>query len=199
MKVPSSIVALSLIGTAMASAISPARAAEIKTDAKFICGTSQGHPATVALTSRGYLPVIEWKSEFFSNSGYSAQHRCTAVSERFQQYYKNGMLNYLTTGTANRQPIVCVAATKGGPCSGLLFTLKPGSDPWQTLQRLIKVRVGAAGPLNESTAPSAPASTVMADGYVDMTEFLKTAPVEVLTAPTETPISPQSQLPRGLW
>jgi Circadian oscillating protein COP23 len=178
------------MGAALIGAIAPAQAGDTANDAKFICGTSKGVPATVALTSRGYVPVVRWSSNFFGRSGFSPQTRCKMVSAKFQQYYKNGTLNYLTTATQNRQPVICVAEAKGGPCAGVLFTLKPTSNPMATLRQLMQVRVQAGNVvLNESTGGSLPANPAD-DRYLDMREFLQTAAVEPSSA----------RLPRkGLW
>jgi len=46
--------------------------------------------------------------------------------------------------------VVCVASEMGGPCQGVLFTLKPGQNAPRTIQQLFDVRVGASGPLFES-------------------------------------------------
>ncbi|WP_404790029.1 COP23 domain-containing protein [Altericista sp. CCNU0014] len=180
------------VGAALAGAIAPAQAGDVKSnDAKFICGTSQGAPATVALTSRGYIPVVRWSSSYFSRSGFSPQARCKTVSEKFQQYYQNGMLNYLTPSYQNRQPVICVAATKGGPCAGVLFTLKPTANPMATLKQLMRVRVQAGPVLNESTGGSLPANTGD-DRYLDMQEYLQTAAVD--------PVSSTAPLPKkGMW
>jgi Circadian oscillating protein COP23 len=166
-----SISAMSLIASVSAlSMMPPAHAGELK----FSCGTSKGAPATVAQTSRGAVPIIRWVANTFTEAGYSPEYRCKLVSAKFQEYYKAGTLNYLTTGIANNQPVVCVASTKGGPCAGVLFTMKPGSDPWRTLTRLMDVRVQAGPPLNESSAgPSNDNSQ-----YVDMADYLATAPTE---------------------
>jgi Circadian oscillating protein COP23 len=183
---------LSLVmGTALMGAIAPAHAGDTKNDAKFLCGTSKGAPATVALTSRGYVPVVRWSSNFFGRSGFTPQTRCKIVSAKFQQYYQNGTLNYLTTSTQNRQPVICVAASKGGPCSGVLFTLKPTSNPMATLRLLMNVRTQAGGAvvLNESTGGSLP-SAPDDERYLDMQEFLQTAAVES---------RPASLLRKGLW
>ena len=83
---------------------------------------------------------------------WSPEARCQEVSKRFESYHRDGTLNFLTTGRMNRQSVVCVAQSQGGPCSGLLFTLKPGSNPGQTLQKLLDVRHRATGPLNESAS-----------------------------------------------
>ncbi|MBW4449718.1 MAG: COP23 domain-containing protein [Spirirestis rafaelensis WJT71-NPBG6] len=135
----------------------------------FYCGTSNGVAATIARTPRGNLPVIRWSSDYFSGSGWNQQRRCQEVSSRFQSYYDNGTLKYITTGRMNKQSVVCVASRKGGDCTGLLFTLKPGSAPDRTLSRLLNYRaLAAGGSLNESAGERL---------YIDMKEFMNTAPV----------------------
>ena len=145
----------------------------------FVCGQSNGAPATIALTNRGDIPVIRWTSDRFRDAGYSEERRCLEVSARFQQYFRNGKLNYLTTGIMNNQQVVCVADREGGNCTGLLFTLKRGSNPSQVLNNLLAVRVRASGPLNESTSRV----------YIDMREYLKQAAVESQpNSPSDSPV-----------
>jgi hypothetical protein len=196
-----SISASLLAGAAVLAVISPVAAQS--GGAKFSCGTNQGTPATVVETSRGNITVIRWISGVFGEE-YSPEYRCRVVSAKFQQFQKDGQLNYLTTGVANGQPIVCVAKTKGGPCTGVLFTLKPGSDPLNTLTRLMNVRVQAGPSLNESTGGS---STIGDEQYIDVANFLSTAPTDsssvVETTPIISPvISPGLSLKTpttGLW
>jgi hypothetical protein len=58
--------------------------------------------------------------------------------------------------------------SRSGSDRNLLITLKPNSDPEQTLRNLMAVRVGSAfGPLEESAN---------AQIYLDMDEYLKPAP-----------------------
>lgn len=132
----------------------------------FYCGTWQGVPATLARTARGEsVPVIRWVSDYFSDSGYTPEKRCQMVSERFQTYNQQGILKYLTTGIMNRMPVVCVTQREGGDCAGLLFTLKRGSSPNQTLQDLLAVRYQARGPLNETNQRV----------YINMEDYLNNA------------------------
>jgi Circadian oscillating protein COP23 len=134
-------------------------------DAKFYCGNYQNAPTTMARTARGSVPVIHWKSSAFGEN-FPPQVRCETVSRRFQEYYGNGTLNFLTTGVINQQPIICAVQFKGGPC-GLLFTLRKGSDPDSTLRHLLNVRDRTTNTvLNESVAST----------FIDMNEFLNTAP-----------------------
>jgi hypothetical protein len=162
---------------------SPAAAQSAQSNVTFYCGRSGGVPATMARTARGNVTIIKWVSTL---TPVSPLARCRQVSSRFQTFYRNGSLRYLTTGKMNGQDVVCVAKGLNLPCvrEGLLFTLKPGSDPNQTLGRLLDVSSKAAAPpLNESTtAPPAPASPlVTADNgqtYVDFGQFLNVAPTD---------------------
>lgn len=149
---------------------------------KFSCGQSQGVPATVAQTQRGVVPVIRWASNHFDKSGFTPEVRCQMVSERFQTYYTDDRLNFLTTGVMNKMPVICVAQYKGSDCSGLLFTLKPGRDPAQTLRNLLSVRDRASGPINESTSSRI---------YIDINQYLQTAPVEPIETTSQIPSKQQ--------
>ncbi len=115
---------------------------------QFVCTTSDGVPATVARTPRGDVPVILWKYTGFR--GYTPQQRCLEVSNRFQRFYDNGTLKFMATGRMNRENVVCVTEREGDPCSGLLFTLRRGVNPNDTLKELLAVRDHAGGYLNET-------------------------------------------------
>ncbi|MBR8826403.1 MAG: COP23 domain-containing protein [Gomphosphaeria aponina SAG 52.96 = DSM 107014] len=167
--------------------------AQLQSGTKFVCGYWQGVPATIAQTPTANVPVIRWVSNHFEDSGYTPQTRCEIVSNKFQEYYNNGTLNYLTTGIKNGYDIVCAAQYDGGSCVGQLFTLKPGSNPNQTLQDLMAVRLQASGPLNESSGRV----------YIDMNEYLQEATTAANNSP-ETPIqpvpSPSTEKPTGsVW
>lgn len=108
-------------------------------------------PTTVFYSPEGALPVIHWVSHYFEGSGYDPLTRCRAVSGRFQRYYEAGILNYITTGIVNRLPVVCVTSEMGGPCQGVLLTLKPGENASFVVQRLFDLSYGRqVGALYES-------------------------------------------------
>jgi Circadian oscillating protein COP23 len=143
--------------------------------ARFFCGQSRVStankivPTTFAYTKRGNVPVIRWESTFFSSSNvYTPQKRCEEVSRRFQKYYSEGTLAYLTAGQMNAQNVICVSDEYGGPCQGLLLTLEPKDNPQAVLKDLLNARNRAGGPLTRSTGSL----------YVDMVNFLETTPVE---------------------
>jgi hypothetical protein len=137
------------------------------TGGKFYCGQSKNVPATMAKTSRGAVPVIRWVSTL--GGTYTPENRCKIVSEKFQTFYNDGTLNYLTTGIVNQLPVICAAQRENGPCTGVLFTLKPNSDPGRTLQRLLSIRDRAPGAVLNESSPQI---------YVNMKDFLNTAPTE---------------------
>jgi Circadian oscillating protein COP23 len=150
------------------------------TGSKFYCGQSKSVPTTMAQTSRGAVPVIHWVSTL--GEDYPPEYRCKIVSEKFQTFYNDGMLNYLTTGTVNQQPVICAAQQENGPCSGVLFTLKPNSDPGRTLQRLLSIRDRAPGMVLNESAPQI---------YINMADFLSTAPLETDQSTNESMTLPQ--------
>jgi hypothetical protein len=132
----------------------------------FSCGTAAGAPATMVLTADArQVPVIRWTSSAFTDAGWSQERRCQEVSTRFDGFLKQGRLAYITTGRMNGLPVICTAASRGGACDGLLYTLKPGQDATSTLKNLLEIRVKARGPLNETNSRL----------YVSLDELLSTA------------------------
>lgn len=133
-------------------------------DQEFFCGHSDDDvPTTFVKNSRGTFPIVRWVSQVFNQAGYLPETRCRQVSSKFQQFYERGLLNYVTTGTVNRQPVVCVSDAKDGPCLGVLFTLKPNQDARRTIRQLFDLRANAnAGPLEESDSRI----------YFDVNQFL---------------------------
>jgi hypothetical protein len=131
----------------------------------FFCGTSQGVPATIARTPRGEVPIIFWNSSTLSKSGDMPQKLCEEVSQKFQTYYKNGTLKYITTERKNGQLVACVAQEENGSCSGEpLFSLNSNeSNPRVTLQRIFRIRVASAAPINETNSRL----------YINLDKYLK--------------------------
>jgi hypothetical protein len=164
---PLSFLLTSLLAcTAGVTALSPVRADIV--DPKFYCGTSKNTPTTMARTSRGSVSIIHWTSTNAFGENYPPEVRCKLVSSKFQEYYTDGTLNFLTTGVENRQPVICAVQSRGGPC-GVLFTLKPGSDPDLTLKQLLSIRDRSTTlVLNES----------ISSPLISVNDFLETAPVE---------------------
>ncbi len=135
----------------------------------FSCGIRKGVPTTVAQSSRGDISLIRWVSDFGGEVGYTPEKRCEEVSQRFQQYYNQGVLSFVTTGRQNNQNIICVSSKDGGTCQGLLFTLKPSDNPSQVIGQMFEVASYASGPIEQSSSSGI---------YIDINKLLATAPVE---------------------
>lgn len=187
-----------LTGTAGFVMLSPVHADTVAP--RFYCGKVKNTPTTLARTSRGPVSVIRWTSKNAFGENYPPEVRCKLVSSKFQEYYTDGTLNFLTTGVQNRQPVICALQAKGGPCS-VLFTLKPGSDPDLTLNQLLSIRDRSTTlVLNES----------ISSPVIDFNDFLATAPVEESSAKADpTPVTnantvapkaaPSAPEPKSLW
>lgn len=142
---------------------------------KFVCGSWRDTPATVAQTPRGNVLVILWATDWVKSSAdepsLNPQSRCETISKNFQQAYDEGTLQYITTGFENGQNTICVAESYKGGCARHLFTLKPGSDPRESLNQIIRISnneaSGGDDPLTQSSGSRV---------YVDFEDFLNKAP-----------------------
>ena len=135
------------------------------------------------------VPIIYWKSQTFSSSGWTPERRCQEVSARFQHYHSSGTLEYITTGRMNGLPVICVAQTDGGACAGLLYTLKPGQNATATLKKLFEIRnKPGAAPLEETTARM----------YVSVDSIIRNKSGSVTTTSPMTP-TPSSSTPLPLF
>ncbi len=108
----------------------------------FVCGKSQGIHATLAQTKKGDVPIILWKSEKLSKSGYNPKLRCQQVSARFQTLYRSGQLKYLTVGTLNDLPVICATANNSSTCGqeNLLYTLRKEENAESVIKNLQNIR-----------------------------------------------------------
>lgn len=128
---------------------------------RFFCGKDRtGKLATMVQPvnqAKPGAPIVRWVSGYFSGKGYTPEKRCAEVSQRFQMAFNANPNFTFTTARLKGNPVICASNKKGGACQTLLYTLKPGvQDPILTMMRLERVRVGASGPLNESTGSTVP-------------------------------------------
>lgn len=157
---------------AIAQAAATAQPNRAQTNNKFYCGELNGQSATYVNGRRGPVPIIHWVDESFPPP-WSPQRRCEDVSARFQRFYDNGQLDYIKAGRSNGQSVLCITRTQPGECisGGLLITLKPGTDPQLTLQRLRNFQVGGSGvPIQLNVRQQI--FYTNGEAYLDMREFL---------------------------
>ena len=86
--------------------------------------------------------MIHWNARSFVSTQ-TPLTRCREVTARFNRFYNNGTLKYMSTGTINNYPVICVAESKGGNClpEGLLITLKQDSNPNTALNIMLDRRI----------------------------------------------------------
>ena len=118
----------------------------------FYCGeipdkeTGEKIPATLAYVPqrRANIPIIAWKSKHLA--AWNPQRRCEVVSPKFQTFYEDGRLNYLSNGENAGYPIICAVLDKQEQCSGenQLFQVRPGSNPEDVVLGLKEILEGKA-------------------------------------------------------
>lgn len=109
---------------------------------KFFCDEEQR--STIVRTHLGEFPMITWIDQSFPPP-YTPLQRCREVTARFNRFQSNGTLKYMRAAMMGNNPVICVAAYKGGSClpNGLLITFKYSSDPNIAFKRIIDRRIWA--------------------------------------------------------
>ncbi|CBN57388.1 MULTISPECIES: COP23 domain-containing protein [Kamptonema] len=112
----------------------------------FLCGMSQGNPATLVRTVRGPMTVIIWTNEEYTASGWTPERRCKEISARFERLNRSGQLKYLKAGTVSGQSVICGTDSRESLCSSnnVLVALPSGTDANLALNHLLNIRVGAS-------------------------------------------------------
>ena len=118
------ISSLGSVSTNLLSQPSDAQTPSIKNRVNFYCGEiieeSRGEtiPATMAFVPqrKASISVIGWKTHI---PEWDAQRRCEAVSPKFESFYKEHRLNYLTTGVNNGYDVICAVVEEGETCKGV--------------------------------------------------------------------------------
>lgn len=142
----------------------------------FYCGeildqaSGENIPTTIAYVPqrRANIAIIAWKSNYIPQ--WDAQKRCETVSPKFQAFYEDGRLEYLTTGENQGYDIICAALEKGQPCKAedQLFQVKANNDPEAVLTGLTGIIEGTSSePIYQSSGDQT---------YVSMEELLNAAP-----------------------
>lgn len=111
------------------------------TSAIFYCGMSDGQPVTFVQTAtRGKIPLIVWVKPDLT-FGWSPRQRCDKVSARFQEFYDNGTLDYVTAGKVDDRLVLCVSSKRESPCSlsNVLIYLSPGTDANAVLEQIFNL------------------------------------------------------------
>lgn len=161
------------------------QSAQGQSDPLFICSVNKDNiPTTYANTPDGPKPVMRWVSTHFPPP-YTPMRRCQEVTERFNQFKNQGILEYVTSGWVNSLPVICA----GQNCSEdtVLLTLKPDQEPDQALQEILANRAGASGPTVQSSGSGS--MTISLQDYLDRTPVEKADSLGN-TSPNSIPSNP---------
>ena len=142
----------------------------------FYCGeisdeeTGESIPATVAYVPQrqANVAIIGWNS--WHLAAWNPQRRCDLVSPKFQTFYENGRLNYLSNGENAGYPIICALLDQQEQCSGenQLFQVRPGSKPEDVVLGLKAILEGKSSEVIYQSSGK--------HFYLSIDEFLKKAP-----------------------
>ena len=164
------------IGVVIGSAIANPATAQTKNTNTYYCAQLNSNWNTFVNTPRGRVKLIDWANKF--SPDWTPQKRCSAVSNRFQNFLDKGNLKFIRTGNVNNLPVLCVANARGGECpeENVLITLKPGTDPEGVLIKLVDFRRSVSGQTLTLSADD-PGFYSGGEFYVDMDKFLESVPV----------------------
>jgi hypothetical protein len=111
---------------------------------RYFCAVLNDTYKTFAITNRGKLPMINWVR---STADLSSRERCIIGSQRFQSFSERGMLKYISTGTVNRESVLCAVNRKGDSCNSgnVLVTLPKGSNATETARKMLDISSLASG------------------------------------------------------
>jgi hypothetical protein len=157
MHLPKLTSAVALTALTFTLSAPPASSQNIPNQVSFVCrsiasrsGGLRTVPATVAFIPelRQHRRIIAWESDSFPNTQWTPRKRCEEISKKFQEFYNQGQLGYMTHGRIRGSGVIC-APKFGETCNSKnqLFTVKPGSDPEKVLAELIEVARGQSAPV----------------------------------------------------
>ncbi|BAZ02771.1 hypothetical protein NIES37_67840 [Tolypothrix tenuis PCC 7101] len=138
---------------------------------KFDQASGERIPTTAAWIpeKRNHVYFIGWKSEYFP--AWNPEKRCEHVTQKFQEFYSQNRLNYITGGTHNGYPIICGVTSLAETCNldNQLFTLKSGVNPNEVIRRLMDISEGKASePLLQNSGHQI---------YIPVQAFLAQSPI----------------------
>jgi hypothetical protein len=114
---------------------SPALAQSVQFSCEDIKVGSQNIPVTLYKTGTVKRQLIRWYKTMGPKNEYTPEKRCPEVTRRLTNFFSNSS-QFVTHGTMNRQPVICLTSKKGGVCNHLLLTLETPAEAKATLESL---------------------------------------------------------------
>ena len=135
--------------------------------ATYFCQSRKGVPTIYVRTADGKKKVImRLKSEEFG-SNWNPLRRCNELSSRFQRNHDGGTFRNFSSGRIGKYRVICATSSISEECNdrNILFTLRRGSNPSQTMQRLMDRNGFAAG--NTPTEGDNDSVNINLDDYIE--------------------------------
>ena len=178
-------IALSAIFIPFLASTSQAEISVVETDRElpedrvtFYCGTilesDTGNeiPTTLAYVPprKMEIPIVAWTND--SIAAWNPQRRCDAVSSKFQNFYQDGRLNYLSDGSVAGEQVICAILEKQEECSGdnQLFQVREGTDSEEVIVGIKEILKGKRSETEVIYQSSGDRN------YVDISGLLENAP-----------------------
>jgi Circadian oscillating protein COP23 len=138
----------------------PSAAQEEQQQVQYSCGTYKGTiPVLIAKTAWDEYAPIQFKSEYFSASGWTPHKRCQQIAEKFQRNMSLGNLKNYVPGTFSNQAVICasrVDTRSSYPCedTAVLFQLLPNQKADDVIDYIVKQAEASSGlPPSAQSAP----------------------------------------------
>lgn len=115
----------------------------------FYCGTisesdTEKIPTTLAYVPqrKTHIPIVAWTND--SIGAWDPERRCDTVSSKFQTFYQDGRLNYLTDGQVAGEQVICAQLETQEQCSGenQLFQVRSGTDSEEVIVGITEILKG---------------------------------------------------------
>ena len=101
------------------------------TDTRFSCQLVNGEYTVMYSPESQPNEAYPWAIPSELGGGWTPQRRCNAITERFETYRDEGLLE-LATGTENGYDTICVTTQLDPSDCKLILTVPPGQDPQLT-------------------------------------------------------------------
>ena len=112
---------------------------------KYTCQEVNGTYGIYSQTPRGKINFLNFSHDLAKD--WSTTKRCEEVAIRFQRYYDNGILRFISAGSVNNLPVLCAVMETGELCNpdNILVTLPPEVEPTTAARQLMDTRGLARG------------------------------------------------------
>ena len=146
---------------------------------RFYCGVqpdaSQGGDVYTVMYrhDKGKKPWLKMVSTL--GDDWTPNKRCEEIASRLEIFRKDGLtqISYRTDPNTPNQYVICAKTKVSGEGCPLLLTLKPGSDPYETIKKMADALLGDGDGVVQSSKGASPLSSFSRSSpAIDLTNHL---------------------------